>query len=225
MRTALSRMAAKGEVNATDDGYELAGALIERQRLQDAGRRAATPEWDGRWLTVTPLRSARSLAERRDLRRRLERSGFGELRPDFWLRPANVELPEPNPDLVVTIGELVVDDRDGLISQLWPLADLDSKARALLGESNRIMAASGSLNTAGPSEGSGDDDSWLVDAFTVSAGIVRFLMREPRLPPSLVPQPWSPDLLRGGYNELEVVFQQRLAGFLRARIDRASAVR
>ncbi len=214
MRTALSRMAAKGELTPTGDGYELAGRLIERQARQDLGRRAATSTWDRRWYTVTPLHTARELADRRDLRRRLERAGFGELRPDYWLRPANLELPELGSDLLVTVGDLVVADLDGLVIELWPLAELEREAQRLLAEARRLVALEADFPRAQPDV---DPAPWLIDAFTTSADIVRFLTREPRLPPSLLSQPWAPDVLRREYEGLERLFQAHLAHFLRAQ--------
>ncbi|MDH4278382.1 MAG: hypothetical protein OEW83_09905 [Acidimicrobiia bacterium] len=212
MRTALSRMSAKGEVAATADGYELAGRLIERQLRQDQGRRSPTPEWDGRWCVITPLHAARQLADRRDLRRRLERAGFGELRPDFWLRPVNRDLPDFGSDLLVTVGELRVDNLDSLVERLWPVADLEAEAERLLAETRRATRREAELDGGDPEP---DLDSWLVETFTVSAGIVRFLTSEPRLPPSLVAQPWAPDVLRRDYNGLERLFQGHLARYLR----------
>ena len=212
MRTALSRMATKGEVAATDSGYELAGPLVERQRRQDVGRRSPAPEWDGRWVSVAPRHSSRELSERRELRRRLERTGFGELRPDYWLRPANRDLPHLGSDLVVTIGELVVDDLNALAGELWPLDELDAEAGRLLSEAQQLVDRESGLGTE--SELHPDLGSWLTETFTVSAEIVRFLTREPRLPSSLVRQPWSPDLLRQAYNALEQLFQGHLARFL-----------
>lgn len=211
MRTALSRMSAKGEVAATGDGYELAGLLIERQERQDQGRGSPTVEWDGRWYAITPLHSARELADRRDLRRRLERAGFGELRPDYWLRPANRELPDFGSDLLTTVGELRVDDLDSLVERLWPVAALEAEAERLLAETYRLTAREAEFD----GDPTPDLDSWLVETFTVSADIVRFLTREPRLPPSLVAQPWAPDVLRTDYNGLERLFQGHLARYLR----------
>ena len=225
-RTALSRMAAKGDIDAGGDGYRLAGSLTDRQRQQDAGRRAATPEWDGRWITVTPRRSARSLADRRDLRRWLERAGFGELRPDYWLRPANVDSLDLRPisvdfDVIITVGEIIVDDVDTLVGVLWPIDDLEATARRHIDESGRLRAR---LDAAvDGSDDKFDEGRWLVDAFTESADVVRFLMREPRLPPSLVPRPWSPDLLRIEYDDLEAAFQRRLGDFLRRRTQERAA--
>lgn len=212
MRTALSRMSAKGEVAATGEGYELAGVLIERQERQDQGRRSPTVEWDGRWYTITPLHSARELADRRELRRRLERAGFGELRPDYWLRPANRDLTDFGSDLLTTVGELRVDDLNSLVEQLWPVATLEAEAERLLAETHRLTAREAQFDGGDPTP---DLDPWLVETFAVSADIVRFLTREPRLPPSLVAQPWAPDVLRRDYNGLERLFQGHLARYLR----------
>jgi len=212
MRTALSRMAAKGEVAPTAHGYELAGPLNERQMRQDLGRRSPTTQWDGRWYSVTSLHAARELADRRDLRRRLKRAGFGELRPNYWLRPANRDLPDLGSGLLVTSGELLVEDLDTLVKRLWPLASLESEATRLLSETRRLAGREADLLSP---DGADDLGRWLVETFTVSADIIRFLTREPRLPPSLVAQPWAPDVLRHDYSGLERLFQRHLARFLR----------
>ena len=74
VRTALSRMAAAGEVTRSGDGwYALAGALVERQARQRAGRAAATVEWSGRWRQAVVGAGGRPAAERADLRRAMER--------------------------------------------------------------------------------------------------------------------------------------------------------
>lgn len=57
-RTALSRMAAAGEVVADDAHYGLAGPLLDRHRRQQEARRPERPAWDGTWVLalVTPQR-------------------------------------------------------------------------------------------------------------------------------------------------------------------------
>src|SRR5262245_49022958 len=54
-RTALSRMAANGEVEGEVGGYRLVGRLVSRQARQVASRRAEVRPWDGTWelLIVT----------------------------------------------------------------------------------------------------------------------------------------------------------------------------
>jgi len=208
MRTALSRMAQSGEVEATGRGYALAGRLIERQRRQDSGRRSASEPWDGRWYTVAPEESSRSIADRRELRRVLEAAGFGELRPDYWLRPANIPFPDLGPALIVVTGDLDVEDVNRLVAQLWPLDELNASAEGFLRDIDDLERSR-----------SRDEDglpAWLVPAFTVSADIVRFLMKEPRLPSVLLPEPWAPELLRNVYDKFEATFQHEMARFLAA---------
>ena len=68
-RTSLSRMVANGELTVAEGQYALAGRLLERQREQDAGRRATTQEWNGDWITAIASGDRRTKAERRALRR------------------------------------------------------------------------------------------------------------------------------------------------------------
>src|SRR5688572_9091625 len=53
VRTALSRMAAAGEVTAEDGSYSLTGRLVARQRRQAVSRRAEVRDWPGTWELVT----------------------------------------------------------------------------------------------------------------------------------------------------------------------------
>ena len=176
MRTALSRMASAGEVVASDGWYRLAGRMIERQATQDLGRRAPTGSWDGSWISVTPSRSSRGLAERRDLRRRLSSLRLGELRPDYWLRPANVETDGVVEvgrefDLIVMTGALSgVDDRE-MVAALWPLEELNRRAEELVRRMRRLRATQSKTPT-----------DWLAPAFAGAAEVVRFLTVEPKLP-------------------------------------------
>src|SRR5262245_2614998 len=92
-RTALSRMAAAGDVAAVDGGYELQGRLLERKAAQDIARHAPPSAWNGSWWVVVVTAASRGLAERREFRTAMVNSRMGELRPDTWLRPANVPAP------------------------------------------------------------------------------------------------------------------------------------
>src|SRR5690606_35680430 len=107
MRTALSRMATAGEVAVVAEGrYRLAGALLDRQRAQDAGRRPPPPGWVGAWHSVVTAADQRDLADRRRFRTTMTNARFGELRPDIWMRPANMPAPPPEPDWIVLSGAL-----------------------------------------------------------------------------------------------------------------------
>lgn len=206
MRTALSRMAAKGDVRSTEAGYALSDRLVERQRRQDAGRTAVSKEWDTRWRSVTPLPPSRSLSERRDFRRTMQSLRFGELRPDHWLRPANLPAVEFGPEVLVVTGTLEVADQRELVNRLWPIGDIETLAQHHLAEIDR---------TRDMRPGQSPSD-WLAEAFGLSADIVRFLMTEPALPPALVPSPWAPAALRSAYDQYEELFQARLTRFLKS---------
>ena len=218
MRTALSRMVSSGDVLADGGRYTLAGRYIERQALQDMGRVRVTGDWDGSWVAVSPLDASRSLADRRELRRQLEALRFGELRPDYWLRPANIDVAALEPlgkskNLIVVVGTVATPDQQALVRQLWSLENIRSQAIALTDE---LVVLSMSL--ARLREGGEDTvlrNRWLVDAFLKAADVVRFLTREPRLPAELVGERWEPDRLRSDYDLFEQSFQREMATFFR----------
>ncbi len=106
VRTALSRMVDRGELTTDDAGYALSGSLLTRQREQDTGRHRSSAGWDGDWFVVIVTAERRTATERRDFRARAIGSRLGELRPDIWMRPANIEIPHDLPDCLVTRGPL-----------------------------------------------------------------------------------------------------------------------
>jgi len=106
VRTALSRMVDRGELTTDDASYSLSGRLLTRQREQDTGRRRAPAEWDGEWHVVIVTAERRTTTERRDFRARAIGSRLGELRPDIWMRPANIEIPDL-PDCLVTRARFI----------------------------------------------------------------------------------------------------------------------
>ena len=96
VRTALSRMAAAGEVEGADGWYRLSGRLVERQQRQEASRAAARLPWSGRWWMAVVAAARRPAAERARLRTAMTTLRFAELREGVWLRPANLD-PERSP--------------------------------------------------------------------------------------------------------------------------------
>jgi DNA-binding transcriptional regulator PaaX len=123
------------------------------------------------------------------------------LRPDTWLRPANIEVPLDLPDVVLTRGPMLTGDAAALVASLWPLDELERDARR---HTERLAAVSGLLAT---------DHRALVDAFVSLAGAQRFLRTEPQLPESLAPGPAAAEL-RARYGTVVERFQRRLAEFL-----------
>lgn len=194
MRTALSRMVAAGELVVDGDGYRLIGRLLERKESQDIGRRRVKDRWDGDWWLAVVTVERRTVAERRTFRTHMANLRMGELRPDTWLRPANLGGPAGGDGLAVVRGPLRGEDPVELAARLWPLAELAAGARQLLGL----------LTGANPGES-------LPAAITLSAAIVRFLRSEPLLPPDLTPQPWPPDELRARYRQHDRALGRALA--------------
>jgi phenylacetic acid degradation operon negative regulatory protein len=205
MRTALSRMVATGELAGDADGYRLVGRLLERKAAQDSGRRPAPEAWDGTWLIAVVTATRRDVAARRAFRTHMANLRMGELRPDTWLRPANLVGPDGEAGLVIVRGPLDGEDAAGLVARLWPLRAIASQADELRG---RIDAMLPDLADRRPTA--------LPPAITLAAEVVRFLRAEPLLPPALTPQPWPPDALRDRYREFDRALGRSLVPAIRA---------
>lgn len=210
VRTALSRMVATGELANDDGSYRLIGRLVERQAQQDAGRRDPPTDWDGTWWTVAVLSERRTMAERRAFRVRAVGARLGELRPDIWLRPANVALTTDLPDAIVTRGPIVHGDEGHVTARLWDLDRLDASRRA----------HTDSIEIAAQRLANDVDDQALADAFVQLAATQHYLRTEPQLPVELAPGA-SATAVRAGYRNAVERFQARLAEFF-ARRDRIS---
>lgn len=211
VRTALSRMVAAGDLVNHDSHYRLSDRLLERQAQQDAGRAEPPPGWDGTWWTVAVVRDRRSMAERRAFRAGAIGSRLGELRPDLWLRPANIDIATTLADALITRGPMVVGDGRRLVAQLWDLDDLRARST---GHEQALDAASRRLRER--------DDRALADAFVVLAAAQHFLRVEPQLPHELIPSS-NRSAVRARYAEVVEAFRTRLAQFFAGRsADRIS---
>lgn len=203
VRTALSRMVSAGELDTDDSQYWLTGRLLDRQREQDSGRRAATARWDGSWWTVIVESDRRTVAERRAFRSSMRGVRMAELRPDIWLRPANVPAPPRPSGVIIARGPLDVDDVDDLVRRLWPLDDIEAEARRL----ERALLGSRAVVE------SDEADAALATTFTVAAAAVRFLRVEPQLPSELIPATWTASRIRPLYDDFLPAFQHQLRSF------------
>ncbi len=209
VRTALSRMAAAGEVTRTADGaYELAGDLVERQNRQQASRAASTVEWSGSWRQAVIDAGGRAPADRAALRRSMERLRMGELRDGVWLRPDNLaadRLPEDRAvvDPVTRWFRSHPDDDSDLVAALWDLERWAADAVVL----RRAMAElSGRLDA-------GDSDA-LAPGFVVSAAVLRHFNADPLLPRELLDRRWPGDALRADYERYDASYKALLRGWL-----------
>jgi len=199
MRTALSRMVAAGELESDESTYELRGRLLERKASQDIGRCPPDGAWDGTWWILAVTSPNRTVAARRVFRTRMVNARMGELRPDTWLRPANVPGPEAVGEVVVVRGARSGEDPDALVARLWDLRALADQCRMLLG----------ALDTAA-TDVAANDVATLPATMMRAAAIVRFLRNEPLLPRALTPGGWPVDDLRDRYRSFDRQFGHML---------------
>ena len=205
VRTALSRMVAAGDLINDDGIYRLAGRLVERQAQQDAGRRHPPSDWDHTWWMVAVLSDRRTMAERRAFRAWAIGALLAELRPELWLRPANLDIPTDLPDVLITRGSMISGAQQQLVAHLWDLDALRARSNV-----NRLALEAAAARLGDP------DDRSLADAFTALAAAQQFLRIEPQLPANLTPHTIGDDV-RMRYAEVVEVFQARLAQFFAGR--------
>ncbi len=129
---------------------------------------------------------------------------YGELRPDIWMRPSNLERPTAEPDWIMTTGPIDGIGHDRLTGRLWDLPAIAVTSRRLLEEMNARR----------------DEVDWanataIPVLFTTSATVVRFLRNEPLLPVELTSDDWPVDDLRKAYDRFEADHQRLLQRFLR----------
>ncbi len=230
MRTALSRLTAAGELESDDSWYQLTSPLVDRQRSQDAGRRPPSAPWDGTWYTAISLDDQRTVADRRRDRRRLADHRLGELRPDIWMRPANLAAPQLGTGWSVVAGPISGIDDDALVRRLWDLDAIAATARRLgdllrtadapdstdVGESGEV-SGSGEVSRSGDTGHTGDTGEFatIPRRFEIAATVLRFLRNEPLLPAELVGADWPVDGLRRDYATSEAALQHDLRRFYR----------
>lgn len=207
-RTALSRMAAADEAEATAGGYRLVGHLAARQDRQSASRRATTLPWDGSWeLALVDGDGRRPAAARAALRDALRQLRFAEVREGVWTRPDNLD-PARTPEAAHVVGEwcqrwtarpAVEPDLD----QLFGLPAWHGEAADLLDEMGALV---------GPLDAG--DTSALAPGFVTSAAVLRHLQADPLLPIELLPADWLGDELRSAYDRYDAAYRAVLRTWL-----------
>lgn len=202
-RTALSRMAAAGEVVAADDGYALVGPLLARHARQQIARRSSAVgrPWDGTWELVVVTADRRPAADRSAFRAAADRLRLAEVREGLWARPSSLD-PQRQPDERAVIDDQATwvrgarpDDRDAFVAAF----DLDgwaADARSLVAE----MRAAQPLLDAG-------DIGALGDTFVTAAAVLRHLVADPMLPPELLDDRWPGGDLRSTFDRFDRSFK------------------
>jgi len=184
VRTAMSRLAADGWLERNRVGrnsfYRLAGKC--RQTFDAATRHIYDPapsDWTGRFELLLI-----GTGEDRDASREsLKNAGFGSPLPGVWVAPSGVPVPEEAKGAIRL--EVSAEDDSGrrLLRESWPL---DRTADAYL----KFM------RTFEPLRGwiAGRDAIADADAFTARILLIhhyrRVVLRDPLLPPPLLPRNW-----------------------------------
>lgn len=207
-RVALSRMIDRGELSNTDGRYALEGALLDRQRRQEAGLAPDPRPWTGEWEMVVIRPGPRAGADRAALRVALAHLNLGERREGTWLRPDNLDPQRLPPDREVVADQA---DRFTATSATDPrrlageLFDLDSWHHG----AERLRARMADLQ--GPLDAC--EQSTLAPGFDLAAAVLRHLVADPLLPQEIEPAGWPARALRTEYAAYDRAYRSVLASF------------
>ena len=201
-RTSVFRLARDGWLSATAHGRR------SRYRLTPAGARrfaqayrriyaAPDADWDGRWELVLPTSPDLATAARKALRDELAWEGFGMLPGGVLTRPARGESAVARIAAALGVAEsiTVLDARDAadfagapltrLVDGIWDLETIASDYRRFLELFGGVI---GAFRTRDP------DDIDPEQCFVVRTLLIhafrRVLLRDPQLPPRLLPGGW-----------------------------------
>ncbi len=199
-------MVDRGELVNDHGRYELTGALLSRQRRQEASLEPRRRDWDGFWdMRIVPTGS-RASAERATLRRALTHLRLEEWREGVWMRPDNLDRDRLPDDRAIAEAQTQrfasvphIDSVD-LAYELFAVEDWSNSARDLLEEMDRTIDA---LNA-------GDHDA-VASSFALSAAVVRHLVADPLLPDELLDDDWPADRLRASYRDYNKAYRSLLA--------------
>lgn len=188
-RQALMRTAGAGWLTSRRAGrrtcWELTPAaerLLVDGTERIFGFRAATSDWDGRWLVVLARAPERERPTRHLLRTRLRWAGLGSPAPGVWLGPhvdraAEVRHALAEAGMRDEAQVFVAEHRDGdlpaMVASAWDLAALAADYESFVATFDRYDAH---------------------DALAATAELVhawrRFPWTDPALPRQLLPRPW-----------------------------------
>jgi phenylacetic acid degradation operon negative regulatory protein len=203
-RTALSRMAASGEVVAEDGHHVLAGPLLDRHARQRAARRTdrtPTREWDGTWILAVVRPEPRAAPDRASFRAAARRLHLAEVREGIWARPDDLDPDDRSAD-ATRIGQQATwvrgarpDDTEPFLAA-FHLDRWAEQARALIRE----------MEGSQPALDAHDTDV-VAETFVISAAVLRHLLADPGLPSHVNPDDWPASHLRNRFDRFDAAFK------------------
>lgn len=197
-RTALSRMAAAGELVVDDGTYSLGEPLLATRRRQAFSRRPALRRWNGDWACHMVTAGPRSADARAALRRDMRHLHFAELRDGCWVRPDNLAPSAGDPPSVAEQCRRFV---------LRPVDDDPAELAATLFDLDGWAAAASARRAALATAERDPDD--LAGQFTAASLLLAHIRTDPLLPDTLVPPDWPGARVRHAYDEWEERFTLR----------------
>ena len=210
VRTALTRMAQRGDVESDGDGvYRLGRALVARQNRQRASQAADRLEWSGRWRMAAVTLDGRTAAERAELRRAMVALRLSERREGVWLRPDNLPADRLPDARRLVDGQCqwfsVHPDGDDaeLAADLW---DLDAWAETVTDLRRSVAGLTAAVESG--------DSGALAEGFVVSAAVLRHFQADPLLPDELLPRGWPGSRLRADYDRYDRAYRGLLHEWL-----------
>jgi phenylacetic acid degradation operon negative regulatory protein len=200
-RTSVFRLARDGWIAAETHGRQSRYRLTEdgRARFAAAYRRIYAPpveDWGGEWEIVVDPPGAANPRERQRLRDELQWDGFGTFLPGVYLRPLTdgdaaqelARLGARDRAVVLRARDLPGSQAQALadhVADIWDLAALAAGYRRFLASFGRVIDRFRMRSI----EASDPEQCFVVRTLLIHA-FRRVLLRDPRLPPALLPLDW-----------------------------------
>jgi phenylacetic acid degradation operon negative regulatory protein len=200
VRTSVFRLVRDGWLAATPIGRRSLYALTPdgRRRFAEAHRRIYTPTdepWDDTWELV--LANGLATRERHALAQELRWAGYGNVGAGVFGRPAHAASPVPAILNALALGDRVVVLRGtdagiagarslgATVGQAWDLAAVAALYRSLLRRFGTVIE-----RFRRPPAGRANPEQCFVARTLMIHEYRRALLRDPKLPPALLPLDW-----------------------------------